>query len=455
MLNLQRALAIAPPTRFFAAAAAILLVWEVSARSARAQATERTAQPAHAEVAAWIEKLAAPKYQDRIEATRRLCQMGPVAREALRAACKSESFELSTRAQQLVAVLDRQFFAGVRVTLTASKPSVAWDEPLSVVIELENTSAYEARVPLELGAAPAADSTTVTDLQQATAMVDAGDFLEVADGAGQPVALRLDDINEEPAINAMISARASAGPVQLLKPGEKASFVLAQFNRGWARFPLLTAGEATIRFSYVPEWPEDETFGEFNRQRIGEVSSAPIRVRVTRGAPETLSRSGRMAEIKVEASGDEYIAKILCLYDKPIQLNVQYGATLPFAQFHWMLSAGEEDRTIPGAEQSRSRLTDFAASGFSLLQPGESLELGRVKAARVREVCAAPPNPSTQPWRLTASYINLCSRAWQLDQQRRSAEEWKTMPPQLQSPLPSRIFAGQLRTEAITLEPKP
>lgn len=454
MSNFQTLAATAILARFVTTAA-LLLVCATSPRPACAQAPQPAAPRATPEVAAWIEKLAAPKYQDRIEATRRLCQLGPVAREALRAACKSESFELSTRAQQLVAVLDRQFFSGVRVTLRASRDSVAWDEPFNVVIELENTSAYEARVPLELGAAPAADATTVSDLQQATVMVDAGDFLEVKDGAGQPVALRLDDINEEPAINAMISARASAGPVQVLKPGEKASFVLAQFNRGWARFPLLTAGEATIRFGYVPEWPEDETFGDFNRQRVGEVSSAPIQVRVTRGAPETLSRSGRMAEIKVNPSGDEYIASILCLYDKPIQLNVQYGATLPFAQFHWMLTSGEEDRMIPGAEQTRSRLTDFAASGFSTLQPGESLELGRVKAARVREVCAAPPNPSTQPCRLTASYINLCSRAWQFDQERRSAEEWKTMPPQVRTPLPPRIFAGQLRTEAVVIEPKP
>ncbi len=453
MTKAQLTSATAIQTRFVTVAT-LALACAIGPKPASGQASERAAQPANAEVAAWIEKLAAPKYQDRIEATRRLCQLGPVAREALRAACKSESFEISTRAQQLVAVLDRQFFSGIRVTLTASKTSVAWDEPFDVVIELENASAFEARVPFELGALPVADSTTLTDLQQATAMVDAGDFLEATDGAGQPVALRLDDINEEPAIHAMISARASAGPVHVLKPGEKASFVLAQFNRGWARFPLLTAGEATIRFGYVPEWPEDETFGDFNRQRVGEVSSAPIKVRVTRGAPEMLSRSGRMAEIKVEPSGDEYVAKILCLYDKPIQLNIQYGATLPFAQFHWMLSAGEEDRMIAGAEQTRSRLTDFAASGFSILQPGESLELGRVKVARVREACAAPPNPSTQPCRLTASYINLCSRAWQLDQERRNAEEWKTMPPQLRTPLPPRIFAGQLRTEAVAIEPK-
>ncbi|MCG3131361.1 MAG: hypothetical protein FLDDKLPJ_02152 [Phycisphaerae bacterium] len=403
-----------------------------------------------AEVQNLIEQLGAQDYQARLDATRRLCRIGPAALEPLRAAQRHESFEIAARAQRLVRLLERQYFGGVSVKLSASKTRFAWNEPIDLTIEFTNASTFDARLPFDAGQGSAGDADA--DLAQVRGMIDAGEYLEVTDAAGNVLDLRVDDVAESPAIARLIRERAQSGPVEMLSPGRSAIIRLTAFNRGWARFPLLAPGAATVQFRYLPEWPQEEPFLGFEKDRIAAVVSEPLTLTIDPGAPPTVSSTGRTAEVVVERQGEEYIAYLVCLYDRPVAVNAHFGTTPPFAQLRWSCRVGDEDRILtPG---DGGRLAGFAGDRFLNVEPGSRVEMGRIAVARVRETAEAMPAPSGSPT-LVAAYVNVASRAWQIEQADRDTDNWKSLPDAARRPFPPRVVTGHLRSEPIQVEREP
>lgn len=401
-----------------------------------------------------IQQLGAAGYKERMEATRRLCEIGPMALDALRAARAHESFEVATRAALLVQVLEQVCFAGVKVTLRASAERVAWNEPFDVILEMENLSSRDARVPFDLSGGAPSRSGASEQAQQVGIMLDAGDMLHVTDVSGRPIALRIDDIGEDPDVRGIVDRRAASSPVSTLKPGEKATVLLPQFNRGFARYPLLRPGRATVRFEYIPDWPEEEPFENFVTQGVGAVRSTAITIDIEPGAPETLSLSGRMADLTVTRDGDDLVAKLTCVYDKPIHVNLLFGYGLPFAQGRWICRVAGEDRILPFSERECQTLTDFARDRLVPLEPGASIELGRVPLAKVRKVCEADA-ATAQACEIIAVYGNQASRAWQNDQSRRNTASWKAMPATVREPFPERLLTAHLQSEPMPLPQQP
>ncbi|GIK16621.1 MAG: hypothetical protein BroJett003_15850 [Planctomycetota bacterium] len=402
-----------------------------------------------AEVPKLIEQLGAPDYQARLDATRQLCRIGPAALEPLRAAQRHESFEIAARAQHLVRLLERQYFGGVRVTLSVSKTRFAWNEPIDLTIAFTNPSSFDARLPFDAGAGSAGD--TDADLAQVRGMIDAGEYLEVTDAAGNVLDLRVDDVAESPAIARLIRERAESGPVEILSPGHSAIIRLTAFNRGWARFPLLAPGAATVRFRYLPQWPQEEPFLGFEKDGVGAVVSEPLKLTIEPGAPPGVSSTGRTANVVVERQGEEYVAYLICLYDRPVAVNAHFGTTPPFAQLRWTCRVGDEDRILTASDGGR--LAEFTGDRFLNVEPGSRVELSRIAVARVRETADALPAPSGSP-ALVAAYVNVASRAWQIEQADRDTDPWKSLPDAARRPFPPRVVTGHLRSDPIQVEPR-
>lgn len=414
-----------------------------------APASSAAAAPV-AEVPKLIEQLGAPDYQARLDATRQLCRIGPAALESLRAAQRHESFEIATRAQRLVRLLERQYFGGVRVTLSVSKTRFAWNEPIDLTIEFTNTSSFDARLPFDAGAGSAGD--TDADLAQVRGMIDAGEYLEVTDAAGNVLDLRMDDVAESPAIARLIRERAESGPVEILSPGRSAIIRLTAFNRGWARFPLLAPGAATVQFRYLPPWPHEEPFLGFEKDGIGAVMSEPLKLMIEPGAPPGVSSTGRTADLVVERQGEEYIAYLICLYDRPVAVNAHFGTTPPFAQLRWTCRVGDEDRILTAGDVGR--LSEFTGDRFLSVEPGSRVELGRITVTRVRETAEALPATSGSS-ALVAAYVNVASRAWQIEQTDRDTDNWKSLPDAARRPFPPRVVTGHLRSAPVQVGREP
>lgn len=418
-----------------------------------ASASLRQGEPTAQDIERLINQLGATGYKERMEATRRLCEIGAPALDALRSARSHESFEVATRAASLVQVLEQVCFAGVKVTLRVSADRVAWDTPFDVVMELENTSNRDARVPFDLGGA-AKRAGTATQADQVAVMMDAGDMLRVTDAAGRSIDMRVDEIGEDNDVRAVVDRRSASSPVSILKPGEKATVTLSQFNRGFARFPLLRPGRATIAFEYIPDWPDEEPFESFATQRVGAVRGEPVSVAVEPGAPETLSLSGRGADLAIVRDGQDLVARLTCVYDKPVRVNLLFGNGLPFAQGRWVCRVAGEDRILPISERECQTLADFTPERIVTVQPGASMDLGRVPLAKVHKVCESNGG-TAQVCEVFAVYGNQTSRAWQLDQARRNTATWKSMPAAIREPLPERMLTAHLQSEPLALTDQP
>src|SRR5262245_40037748 len=77
--------------------------------------TSAPAQVDQADIERLISALSDPSYEERTEATRRLCAAGQAAVPALKRAAKGDEYETALRAKNLLRVLDQLFFTGIDI----------------------------------------------------------------------------------------------------------------------------------------------------------------------------------------------------------------------------------------------------------------------------------------------------------------------------------------------------
>lgn len=403
------------------------------------------------EIARHIRELGDPSYSRRSEATRRLLAIGPKTIPQLRAAAQSDAYEIALRAQTILACLDRLWFSGVDVSLTFSKTSFAWDDPVDLTIVLLNRSTTAARVPFEWESGSSDTDRRldepIDDARQVVTMLDLADFLRVTGPDGSLLELRVDDLAIDPAVLEAVQKRISRDPVTILEPQQRMTIRIPAFNRGWARYPLFDRGRYEIAFAYRPAWNDDELLTD----AVGAVFSDPVLLTVTTSAPDVISRDGVGATVTVERVGDELIAKLINRDDQIAWINTNFGQGAPFAEGAWVFSrdaAVHEQRIAPGS----GRLwREFEADRLRMLPPGGEVELARLSLADARRwILEKGAGALTDRWTIHFHYANPCDRTWQR-RQGVILQGNETAPRVLRDPLPTRLLSMRMNSQRMQL----
>ncbi len=396
-----------------------------------------------------IRELGSPRYETRKQATRRLCMAGHRAAPALLRAAEGDEYEAALRARSVLDLLDSLYFGGCTIRLAADKSHLAWNEPFALTVVISNESRYRAFIPLE-----PASSEVGGDARQVGDLLDLADHLWVVAPDGRPVRLRVDDLRDDARVTEAVDWRAEGGPVVELPPGKERVVRIPNFNRGWARYPLLTAGTHTIQFDYVPQWDDEE----FSQAGVGRVASNVLTVEVTRGCPPVVARSRLSGIVTVERQAAYLVARLTNGDDLPITVNTNWGGPqAPFAQLLWTVTSATGQRSINRAGQAPERppqraLSDFARDRIVELAPGDSLDLDRIPLSLVLESQSPGSGISAggAEVEVHVTLVNQCDLAWQ-QQHDPPLVNNRRVPQSLREPLPRRMLTGRIVGQPLRL----
>jgi hypothetical protein len=406
------------------------------------------------EISAMIRDLGDDSYERRAEATRRLCAVGSRAIPQLESASRSDHAEISLRSQYILARLDELWFSDVDVTVSLSKQSVKWDEPVDLIVSFQNRSKLPARLPfareslVETLAANRASDAADTDARQVGAMLDIADFLRVTGPDSAEVELKMDDIGADPSVMTAVQERLSGAKSVELEPGSRAELRVSMFNRGWSRYPLLDRGAFEIVFDYLPVWNDQA----LNDAKVGRVAGGPAVLVIEDGAPEAVSRDGQELSLGLEREGEAFVAAFVNHADRPCWINMNVGAGVPFAEAAWVVAGNDFTREIPLAPKRAPTWHSFDEQKLVEVAPGKSLESARIGVAELRALLREMGvDPGIGRLTVHLNYSNLLDRAWQ---SRQSAAVNEAVPKVLRQPLPPRLMAVRLASRRLVL-PEP
>lgn len=409
--------------------------------SAPAQSTASSVS--ESEINALVAQLSDPNYSKRVGATRRLCAIGAPATEVLTRVAAGSDMEAALRAKKILQALDHVWFSGVEVVLESSRSAFEWREPVEVRMVLENRSGFPARIPFDTSTDQSEGGSA--DARQVAAMVDASDFLVVQNPQGKEIELRADEISDDPAVLRAVQARLAGGPSSRLAPGERAVIPLVSFNRGWARYPMLDEGDYAVAFRYVPEWI-DPVLAE---QHVGEVRSNALNLRITKAAPDTVSRRGGQPELILRREDDSLIAQLVNHSDRMVLINTNYGVSVPFADLQWIYERDGKRTLLPASPSQGRNWSDFDAGRLVSLDPGSSLVLVRIRIDDlVKSLGQAGESVFSNQATISASYFNLCDRQWQIREQP-NLDKDASSPDLFRSPLPRQLLSARLTSQSV------
>ncbi|MEK6797750.1 MAG: hypothetical protein AABZ12_02160 [Planctomycetota bacterium] len=392
-------------------------------------------QPAsREEIAALIADLSDRSYARRTEATRRLLAAGMEAYDDLKLVAAGSDLEASIRAKRLVAALDSLFFVGTEVSIEFSRNEIAWNESVDLLLTLRNNSDRPARIPFEVEPT-ATDEPQIAQAAQVGRMLDATEWLTVTAPGGSTLTLSVDDIGADEEVVKVVQSRLNSGPASVIPPRQELRLVVRDFNRGWARIPLLDAGLYSVAFTYQPGWNDES----LTAGGIGRVASNAASVRVTQAAPPTVSRHGVEADLEVLREGREVIARLTNRSDLPVFVNLNFGPGLPFAEGRWVYEKAERRLEIPHESKSGVSWRDFRTALLKEVPAGESVEVVRTGWEDLRNRWgAAGAKLDADPWRLSFSYASYLDRKWQ--QRQGEALTADDVPLVLRDRLPRRLL---------------
>lgn len=403
-----------------------------------------TAPVAPGEIPILIQNLGDSSYLTRTHATRRLCAVGMESYEALKQAAKSDELEKSLRANELIQTLDRLYYSGVEVTLLLSKQEIDWDESVDLHINMINHSSYPARIPFDSQITAAHQ--TNHSARQVAGMLDAAEWITVRHPGKREVALKMDDFASEPDIVEVVQQRLDDGPFFLIEPGQRISLTVRDFNRGWARYLLLDKGEYSIVMDYVPAW-SDKILSEAH---VGRVTSPVVKIKVITPAPDTISRSGQVASLKIVKQDKHVSARLINRTDQPMIINTNFGDQPPFSQGRWIYQHSKKQCSVLIIDHQRATWNDFQPGKLVEVKAGASVELSRIGFDDLsKRLKAAGADLEAGDWKLSFNYTNLFDRPWQR-RRKEILQNTPNAPDYLLKPLSSRLLSARHTSNELT-----
>jgi hypothetical protein len=388
-----------------------------------------------AEISRLISQLSDPSYAKRTYATRRLCAIGPAAYDAVKSTSASDDPEAALRASRILAIYDRLLFFNAEVTLSFSRSKIGWKDSVDLMVTIASRGSHPVKVPFAID--PADRASRSADAMQVADMLDIGDWIHLQSPQGKSIDLRVDEISLDPEVVRVVQERLNGGPTGRVAPGQRFTLTARDFNRGWARYPLLEAGEYTVTFEYVPDWRD----AKLADAGIGRVVSSPATLTVVEAAPATVSRNGIEADCRIAQEGDSVVAYIVNRTDHVAIVNKNFGNSLPFASGDWVFESGVTATEVPVAPDSHKTWKAFRAENLVEVPPGESLAVARIGLKTLRERFAdAGVDFADASGSIHFQYNNGCDRLWQ-SRERASLSGNLNVPKVLRDPLPRRLLS--------------
>lgn len=359
------------------------------------------------EIARLVAGLANRSYQKREQITRRIAEVGPAAIPYLRRELHNPKQEIALAARELMQELDEVLFAGASVRLEVDPPRVRWDQPVRLRIVVENGPAFPTKVPWKI---PLIATTQPASLaSRVGVMMDVGDFLDVTSPGDEPVDMRVEPIGDDRDVEAAVNERVTGGPASVLAPGKQCVLDIPEFNRGWARYPLLTKGRYRVQFTYQPDWSR----AEWSEAGLGRIVSNTVEIEVTAPAPPAIRSATRPVRVLIAREAGQFVARLGNTWDRPLCVNLNFGADPEHAaQVCWLVlpKKGEPSMvTFPPADAAARAPLD--AGRFRELRPAEEIELTRIETAALL-TAAQKQSPGLLPEgaHVAVRYVNHATR---------------------------------------------
>ncbi|HQE43410.1 MAG TPA: hypothetical protein PLM77_09455 [Phycisphaerae bacterium] len=428
---------------------AVLLVWLAGSSAERpvfaavdtapaSQPASRPARPSPERIATVVRQLSHPAYARRRAAIRQLAEWGPVAFPALRQAAQSKDLETALLARDLLAELQSAILIGAQVRLEVNPPRVPWDEPFTVTVHVFNPTGEPIEAPW-----PADQGEADDDVRQVAALMDVGDFLVVTGPDGQSLDLRVDPIERSAEVYEAVNLRArDLSPSHPVPAGATDRLVINAFNRGWARYPMLTAGKYTIQFSYQPQWNDPTWIDE----GFGLVRSEPATVEIIQSAPEAIRTAEGPLRLKIEPDGESLAVRVESTWDRDQWINPNLGDDLQTqARVEWRLQ-GKEDGQDDGGDGSASWTPESTGDVFRpelvrRIRPGERMIIGRAPLTALRERMSRLPKAPGEA-RVFVRYSTIgnapCIRE-EIGRKGRTAN------------VPTHLYTGTIRSDSVVI----
>lgn len=399
------------------------------------------AEPSPAEIRQAVRQLQHPSPAKRREAIRRLAGWGPITFPELRKAAQGGDLEAALSARTLLSELQAAIMLGGRVHLEVDRARVAWDEPFALTVHAHNPSQGPMRVPWPDPAKTPASQPVTPEADQVGRMLDAADWLMVTGPDDQPLELRIDSIDGAADIRRAVDLRAGKKPPShSVEPGGQAQLRIPEFNRGWSRYPMLVAGTYTIRFEYQPLW-EEESWTEAG---FGRVASEPVKIEITRSAPDDLRSAERPLNLRLKRQDDQIVAEMYNTWDRPLCLNLNFGPDdSRHAQIVWDIATDGEANARRWQGEPDSSAGVFKLDRLRTIAPGATLEIARVAIAELIRSADGTEPPKVDQRRLTLKYMQLPSPL-----QMRELYEKEAKP----GSIPCELFSGVVASEPFNLD---
>ncbi len=409
--------------------------------AALAQATTSPASTKD-DIPVLLDDLGDPSYEVRQAAVEKLYAAGPAVLDALAEVTKSDDFEAALRARNLIKRIQKLFFVGAKIELSASHKRVRWDESVSLRIKVINPSDFPIHLPFLVKNRGSIDIDPLA--VQMGNLLDAADFLSVVgpdDKAADPV---VDDLRGEPSLEAALDTRVYAEPASLLPPHSEFILNLPDFNRGFARYRMLRKGTYRLQFAYVPEWDDHK----MREDGIGKVVSNALSLTVTQPAPDLILNARREIRVGLERVGREFVIRLTNTHDRPMGVNLNLGnrglADYAHLEWRWQTAAG-----VVRAEQPIIDAPPLDTEKLVKLKPGQTIELFRTDLNRLETLPGFEQmGQDAEKNTLAVRYSNMLDRALLLMRRRRdeaNQKKWKRL--YEATPLPT--FVGTCTSDSV------
>lgn len=401
-------------------------------------ATRPAGAPAPEAIRKVVRDLNHPQPARRRAAIRQLAEWGPLAFPELRAAIARGSHEEALSARALLQELEGAILIGATVCLQLDRTRIAWDEPVTLTVIAENATPGPLRVPWPEPPASQPASEAAREARQVACMMDAADFLVVTGPDGEEIDLRVEPIDRSPEVYREVNLRARDNPPShVIPPGARASLDILLFNRGWARYPMLAPGEYTIGFAYQPQWKDES----WTASGFGCVRSEPLRLEVTRGAPEEVRGAEVAMVLEVQRVGEEMVAELHSTWDRTLWVNLNFGPDLRLnGRLLWQLAREDDGEGEPLEIEPDNLEIQVHPRKIVPLPPGERRAIARVPIQRLQGRLAHA-GWDAKGVQLVARYTSLVS-----------AKDLKDAPAGNVPDLPVHLFTGALTSEPLALQ---
>ena len=399
----------------------------------------RAAPPDEDQIRQAVRLLSHPSLTQRRAAARRLAAWGRLSFGELQKAAAGPDLEGALAARELLAELDSAVLVGGQVTLGVDRPRIAWDEPLTLTVRVNNPTAALIRVPWPTPRPPSSRPAN-DDAEQVGALLDVADFLTVTGPDGQDVELRFEPLDGDPAVYAAVTTRAGRNPPSfLLAPGGEVTLQVRQFNRGWARYPLLAAGRYRIAFAYQPEWKDVS----WTAEGLGRVQAGPVTLDVVQAAPESIRHATRPLELTLLRRGEYIEATVVSTWDRAIWLYLGFGPDPErYAKLQWRFKPAGTDEAQVWEPEPEARAAPVGER-IKRLASGAAFPLARIALAevypRARRATATSPSRCEVAFR----YMSVVSAA-------RIRDELQVKAPATE--VPTSVFTGALLSEPLVVD---